>query len=197
MLASPFLRARSAVSTVAGRTRLSGAPIVSLLLVGAVAGCGALGAAFGTSAALQGAGYQQTTVNILTAEGRPAGGIVRVSYAEGPTGNDRVDAKRAEHIVWTTLRYRFGALVIVKVSGGCAGPVCESHSQRLAHVTYSGLAAKFGPRPKSLNKANGAGAIRFPAWVIALVIALGVTVMAAAVVVLTMILRSSRRLSRP
>ena len=186
----PFLRA--------GRTRLRiGTAIVSLLLVGATTGCGALGTALGTSAALQGAGYQHSAVSIMTAEGQPGGGIVRVSYTEGPTGDDQADARRAEHIVWKTLRYRFGALAIIKTSGGCAGSVCVSQSQVLAHATYARLAAKFGPRPKSLNQAEGAGTIRFPAWAIALAAALAVVVMAAAALVLTLILRSSRRVSRP
>jgi len=183
---------------MAGRTRLPlGPAVVSVLLAGAAAGCAVLGAALGAGAALQGAGFQHVGVNIATGAGRPAGGIVRVSYSRGPTGDDQQDVQRAERIVWDTLRYRFGALVIVKTSGGCAGPVCVSQSRRIARVTYSRLAARFGPRPAGLDTADAAGAIRFPAWAIALAIALTVSVMAAAAVVMTMILRSRHRTSRP
>jgi len=197
MLTSPFLRSGRVVSKMAGRTPLRARLLVaSLLVAGAIAGCAALGAALGTSAALRAAGYQNTNVNIVTTEGQPGGSVVRMSYTAGPSGNDQADAQRAEHIVWTTLRYRFGALLIVKTSGGCTGPVCESQSQVLARVTYSRLAAKFGPRPKGLDRADGAGAIRFPTWAIALAVALGVSVMAAAALVLTMVLRSSRRAPR-
>jgi hypothetical protein len=168
-----------------------------VLLVGAAAGCAVLGAAVGTGAALQGAGYQHVGVNIATGAGRPAGGIVRVSNSRGPTGDDQQDAQRAERIVWTTLRYRFGALVIVKASRGCAGPVCVSQSRQLTRVSYSRLAARFGPRPAGLDAAGAASAINLPAWAIALVVALAITVMAAAALVMTLILRSRRRASRP
>jgi hypothetical protein len=170
--------------------------VLSILVVGAVAGCAVLGAALRTGAALHGAGYQNVDVNIATGAGRPADGLVRVSYSRGPTGYDDQDAQRAERIVWDTLRYRFGALVIVKASGGCAGPVCVSRSSRLARVTYSRLAARFGPRSAGLESTGAADAIRFPAWAIALAVVLAVAVMAAAVVVITMILRSGNRTSR-
>ena len=174
-----------------------GPAVQILLIVLALAGCAALGAAVGSSAALQEAGYQNAGVNISTGSGQPAGGMVQVSYRRGPSGNDQQDAQDAELIIWHTLRYRFGALVIVKASGGCAGPVCVSQSRRIARVTYSRLAARFGPRPAGLDTADAAGAIRFPAWAIALAVALAVSVMAAAAVVMTMILRSRHRMSRP
>ena len=120
-----------------------------------------------------------------------------MSYSRGPTGNDEQDAQRAERIVWDTLRYRFGALVVVKTSGGCAGPVCMSQSRRLARVTYRRLAARFGPRPAGLDAADAAGTITVPAWAIALAVALAVAAMAAAAVVLTIILRSRHRTARP
>jgi hypothetical protein len=153
-----------------------------MLLVAAIAGCAVLGAALGTSEALQGAGYQNVGVNIATGAARPVGGLVRVSYSRGSTGYDRQDAQRAERIVWDTLRYRFGALVIVKASSGCAGPVCVSQSSRLARVTYSRLAARFGPRPAGLEATGAAHAIRVPAWAIALAVVLAVAVIAGAAV---------------
>ena len=156
-----------------------------------------MGAALRTSAALQGAGYQKVDVNIATGAGRPADGLVRVSYSRGPTGYDQQDAQRAEHIVWDTLRYRFGELVIVKVSGGCAGPVCVSRSSRLARVSYSRLAGRFGPRPARLESTGAADAITFPAWAIVLAVVLAVAVMAAAAAVMIMIVRSRDRTSRP
>ncbi|MGN6795736.1 MAG: hypothetical protein ACTHJW_25360 [Streptosporangiaceae bacterium] len=175
---------------------LLGRAVIFVLLAGAIAGCAALGAAIGTAAALRGAGYQRVGVNISTGIGRPAGGIVRVSYNRGPAGNDKQDAQRAERIVWHSLRYRFGALVVVRTSGGCAGPVCVSQSRRLGHLTYAQLAARFGPRPAGLDAAGSAGAFSVPAWAIALGVGLAVTVMAAAALVLTMILRSRRRTFR-
>ena len=167
-----------------------------MLVIAAVAGCAVLGAALRTSAALHGAGYQNVDVNIAIGAGRPADGLVRVSYSRGPTGHDQQDAQRAERIVWDTLRYRFGALVIVRATGGCAGPVCVSRSSRLARVTYSRLAARFGPRPAGMDETRAADAIRFPARATALAVVLAVVVMAAAVVVITMILRSGNRTSR-
>src|SRR5260370_25622895 len=73
--------------------------------------------------------------------------MVQVSYRRGPSGNDQPDAQAAELIIWHTLRYRFGALVIVKTAGGCAGLVCVSESGVVARATYAQLAARFGPRP--------------------------------------------------
>jgi hypothetical protein len=183
---------------MAARVRyLVGPPVISVLLLLAVAGCAVLGAAVGTSAALQRAGYHGVGVNIATGTGAPAGGLVQVSYSRGPTGNDEQDALQAERIVWDTLRYRFGALVIVKDSGGCAGPVCVSQSGEVARATYSQLAAKFGPRPPGVHATSAADAIRFPGWAVELAVVLAGAVMAAAAVVVWMILRSRHRSSRP
>lgn len=169
------------------------AAVLSAFLVLVVAGCAALGAAVGTGAALQGAGYQGVGVNIETGAGQPAGGLVQVSYTRGPTGDDQQDGLHAERIVWDTLRFRFGAVAVVKTSGGCAGPVCVSRSGIVARATYSQLAARFGPRSPSLDATTTAGAIRLPGWAIPLAAVLAAAVMAAGIVVVTMIVRARRR----
>ncbi len=180
------------------RGRLPVGPAVQILLIVlALAGCAALGAAVGSSAALQEAGHQNAGVNISTGSGQPAGGMVQVSYRRGPSGNDQQDAQDAELIIWHTLRYRFGALVIVKTAGGCAGLVCVSESGVVARATYAQLAARFGPRPRGLDVTSGTSPIGFPGWAVALVVALAVAVLAAATVVMAMILRSKPRASRP
>jgi len=145
------------------RGRLPVGPAVQILLIVlALAGCAALGAAVGSSAALQEAGYQNAGVNISTGSGQPAGGMVQVSYRRGPSGNDQQDAQDAELIIWHTLRYRFGGLVIVKTAGGCAGLVCVSESGVVARATYAQLAARFGPRPRGLDVTSGTSPIGFP-----------------------------------
>jgi hypothetical protein len=164
-------------------------PLLALIL--AVAGCAALGAALRTSTALQAAGYQNANVNISTGSGQPAGDVVGVTYSRGPTGNDQRDAQGAEKIVWNNFTSSFGALAIVKVSGGCTGPVCVSHSTELASLTYAQLAAKFGPRPASLAKSG----TTLPGWAVpvGLGVALGGIAVAAAITVLVLILRRKRR----
>jgi hypothetical protein len=166
--------------------------IVGVLLVGGVASCAVLGAAIGTAAALQGAGYQDVHVDITTIAGTKGGGNVRVSYSGGPTGDDTRDSEHAERIVWTTLRYRFAMLVIVRASGNCADPVCVSQARTLARVTYSELAARFGPRPAGLETAGPSSGISLPGWVIGVAIVVALGVMGAAAVVLTMLIRSRR-----
>lgn len=103
-----FLAWRRVVASVAGL----------LVLALAVAGCADLNAALRTSAALQAARYQSVSVNIESGNGTPAGGLIAVSYSSGPAGNDQSDGLRAEKIVWDTFSDRFGALAIVKDSGG-------------------------------------------------------------------------------
>jgi hypothetical protein len=61
----------------------------------------------------------------------------------------------------------------------------------VARATYSQLAAKFGPRPRSLEAAGAAGAIRFPDWAIALAVGVAVVVTAAVAAVLALITRSN------
>src|SRR5260370_10805190 len=117
--------------------------------------------------------------------------MVQVSYRRGPSGNDQPDAQDAELIIWHTLRYRFGGLVIVKTAGGCAGLVCVSESGVVARATYAQLAARFGPRPRGMDVTSGTSPIGFPGWAVALVVALAVAVLAAATVVMAMILRSN------
>jgi hypothetical protein len=169
-----------------------------VLIVVALAGCAALGAAISTSADLQQAGYQNVGVNIETGSGQGAG-TVQVSYSRGPTGAGQADALRAEHIVWDTLRYHFAVLVIVRKSGGCAGPVCVSKSNVLAEATYSELADKFGPRPRGLGTTNAGNPFNVPGWAIAIAIAIVVVLMAGAAVVLVLIVRhgNSRRAVSP
>jgi hypothetical protein len=162
-----------------------------VLIVIALAGCAALGAALSTSAHLQQAGYQNVGVNIETGSAQGAG-TVQVSYSRGPTGAGQADALHAEHIVWDTLRYHFALLVIVRKAGGCAGPVCVSQSNVLAEDTYSELADKFGPRPRSLGTTSSGNPFNVPGWAIAIAIAIVLALMAGAVVVLVLIVRHSR-----
>jgi hypothetical protein len=171
---------------------------VALLLGLSISGCGSLGSEIATGSALQKAGYQDVSVNFETGSGVPAGGVIEVSYSRGPTGNDRQDAGHAERIVWDTFSGRFGDLDIVKVSGGCVAGFCASQSGEIASASYAQLAASFGPRPRGLvsNGSSAASSVRIPGWALALVVALGVTVAAAAAIVLTMIIRRSRAGSR-
>jgi surface antigen len=166
-----------------------------LVLALAVAGCAALSAALQTSAALQSAGYQNVNVNVATGSGSPSGGLVSVSYSSGPADNDQRDAQRAEKIVWDTFPGRFGALAIVKESGGCAGPLCATQQNEMASATYAQLAARFGPRSYGLDKGSAAGLITVPGWALFLGLGLAVAVIAAAAIVLTLILKRKR--SRP
>ena len=66
----------------------------------------------------------------------PTDGLITVTYSSGPSGNANQDAYNAAKIIWTTLGYRFGGLVITTTSGGCTGPVCVSHSQEIAEAGY-------------------------------------------------------------
>jgi hypothetical protein len=170
------------------------AAVLAVLIVVVLAGCAALGAALSTSAALQQAGYQNVGVNIETGPGQGSG-TVQVSYSRGPSGAEQADALHAEHIVWDSLHYHFALLVIVKVSGGCAGPVCASKSSTIAEATYTDLADRFGPRPRGLDTASAGSAGGLPGWAIAVAVAIAVAFMAGAAVVLVMIVRhgSSRR----
>jgi hypothetical protein len=168
-----------------------------LALVGGfvLAGCAALGAALHTSAALQSAGYQNANVNVSTGGDFPAGGLVTVTYSSGPAGNDQRDAQGAEKIVWDTFSQPFGTLAIVKVSGGCTGPVCVTHSTELASVTYAQLAARFGPRPHGADKASPG----LPGWAVPAGAAAGVAgFVAILAIAVTLIVRRKRRKgSRP
>jgi hypothetical protein len=146
-----------------------------------------------TGAALRSAGYQNVSVNVETGSSLPAGGLVGVSYSRGPTGNDQRDAPGAEKIVWDSFPGRFGAVAIVKVSGGCAGPVCATNSDELASATYAQLAARLGARPHGLDKASPAGNIGVPGWALFLVLGLAVAVIAAAALVLVLIIRRNRK----
>ena len=185
-------RTRPVPSTAvpARRRRVATQAAWLLVLTLALVGCAALGAALHTSLALQGAGYRNANVNISTGDGLPAGGAVTVTYSSGPAGNDQRDAQGAEKIVWDTFSQRFGTLTIVKVSGGCTGPVCVTHSAEVASVTYAQLAARFGPRPPAVGKASPA----LPGWAVpAGAFAVVAGVVALAVIVAVLIVRRRRR----
>ena len=113
-----------------------------------------------------------------------------MTYGSGPAGDDQRDAQGAEKIVWDTFSQPFGALTIVKVSGGCTGPVCVTHSTEVASVTYAELAARFGPRPPAVDKASPV----LPGWAVPVGAAAGVVgLVALAVIVAVMIVRRKRR----
>jgi hypothetical protein len=108
-------------------------PAVCLLVLAlTVSGCANFQAALRTSAALEGAGYQGVNVNVATGTGEPAGGLISVAYSGEPTSNEQRDAQQAEKIVWDTFPGRFGAVAVIKDSGGCAGPVCATQSSEIA-----------------------------------------------------------------
>jgi hypothetical protein len=138
--------------------------VCGLLFLFIVSGCSFLSGTTQTESSLQHAGYQDVGVNIASGSGLPANGLVSLSYRHGPSGNDQRDARHAEQVVWDTLRYRFGALAIIKTSGGCDGPVCISGSHELDSVTYAQLAARFGPRPRGLDATSAAHAVSIPRW---------------------------------
>ena len=168
--------------------------IGALLLALIVAGCSFLSGVTKTESALQGAGYRDAGVNIASGSGLPADGAVSVSYSKGPTGNDLRDVRQAEQIVWDSLRYRFGALSVVKTSGGCDGPVCHSRSDQLDSVTYAQLVTRFGPRPKGLDAASAAHAFSIPGWAVGV----GLAVLLAGIgVIITLVVRSRRRRPPP
>jgi hypothetical protein len=168
-----------------------------LLLALAVSGCATLQAALRTSAALQGAGYQGVNVNAATGTSEPAGGLISVAYSGEPTGNEQRDAQQAEKIVWDTFPGRFGAVAVIKDSGGCAGPVCATQSSEIAGASYAQLAARLGPRPHGLNSASPTEGITVPGWAKVLALGLAVVVIAAAAIALTLILRRKPRRPDP
>jgi hypothetical protein len=179
------------------RARARRATTVGLLIVLALvaSGCSFLGGTSKTISRLQGAGYHNVGVNIQTGSGTPSDGLVDISYSTGPTGNTARDAYNAAHIVWETLGYRFGALVITRVSGGCAGPFCVSHETELGGETYSQMRDQFGPRPAGLDTTSASAAVRFPGWALPAVLVVLVTAVTAAVtLVVVAIVRKRRRL---
>jgi len=161
-----------------------------LLLVVIVSGCSFLSGINGTESSLHGAGYQDVDVNIASGAGLLANGMVSLSYSHGPTGNGQRDARRAEQIVWDSLRYRFGALSIIKTSGGCDGPVCVSHSAVLDSVTYAELAARFGSRPRGLDAVSATHAVSIPRWALGAGLA---ALLAGAAIIAALVIRSRRR----
>lgn len=170
--------------------RAIGYCFAALALAAVLTGCTALAAALRTSTALGNAGYHNVNVNVSTGAGLPAGGVVRVSYSSGPTGDDQEDAARAEHIVWDSYAPRFGSVTIVRVSGGCAGPVCATQSQQIAGATYAQLRSELGPRPRGLNATSPLSGLSIPRWVIVIAVVFVVSGIATLVVIL-------RRYGRP
>jgi hypothetical protein len=169
--------------------------LTGLALAAVLAGCAALGAALSASTALGQAGYNDASVNVASGTGLPAGGLVEVSYRSGPAGSDAEVAARAERIVWDSYAGRFGAVAIVKVSGGCVGPVCDTGSRQIAGATYSQLSSEFGPQPRGLHGASLMSQAGVSGWDIAAVAVL-VPVIAVAFVV-HRIRRRRRPPSRP
>ena len=173
-------------------------PAVCLLVLAlAVSGCANFQAALRTGATLEGAGYRGVNVNVATGTGEPAGGLISVAYSRGPTGNEQRDAQQAEKIVWDTFPGRFGAVAVIKVSGGCAGPVCATQSSEIADTSYAQLSARFGRRPHGLDSASPAEGVTVPAWVKVLALGLALMVIAAAAIVLTLIFRRKPRQPDP
>jgi len=181
-----------------GHIRRFALPVACLLLLApAVSGCASFQAELRTGAALQDAGYRGVNMNVATGTSEPAGGLISVAYSGGPTGNEQRDARQAEKILWDTFPSRFGAVAIIKDSGGCAGPVCATQSSEIAGATYTQLATSFGPRPHGLDSASPVGYITIPAWAKVLALGLAVVVIAAAAIALTLILRRSSRRPGP
>jgi hypothetical protein len=179
------------VRALAARRHHVVASAAGLVVLGlAVAGCADLSAGLRTDTALQAAGYQNVNVNVESGSGSPAGGLITVSYSSGPAGNDHSDGQRAEKIVWDTFSDRFGALAIVKESGGCTGPFCTTQSGEVAGATYAQLAAEFGPRPAGLGKTP---VVSIPRWAIFLALGLVAAVIGAAAIAVTLILRRKGR----
>jgi hypothetical protein len=168
-----------------------------LVLALTVSGCANFQAALRTSAALQGAGYQDVNVNVATGTGEPDGGLISVAYSGEPTGNEQRGAQQAEKIVWDTFPGRFGAVAVIKDSGGCAGPVCATQSSEIADASYAQLTARFGPRPRGLDSASPAEGVTVPAWAKVLAFGLALMVIAAAAIVLTLVLRRKPRRPDP
>jgi hypothetical protein len=168
-----------------------------LALALAVSGCANFQAALRTSAALESAGYRGVNVNVATGSGEPAGGLISVAYSGGPTGNEQRDARRAEEIIWGTFPGRFGAVAVIKDSGGCAGPVCATQSSEIADASYAQLAARFGPRPHGLDSGSPAAGVTVPAWAKVLALGLALMVIAAGAIVLTLVFRRKPRRPDP
>ena len=167
------------------------------LLALAVSGCATFQAALRTGAALQGAGFQGVNMDVATGTSEPAGGLISVGYSGGPTGHEQRDAREAEKIVWDTFPGRFGAIAVIKDSGGCAGPVCATQSSEIAGASYAQLAARFGPRPHGLDSASPATYMPVPGWAKVLALGLAVVVIAATAIALTVILRRNSRRPGP
>jgi hypothetical protein len=72
------------------------------------------------------------SVDVESSSGLPTGGVVGVSYSNGPSSNPQQDATHAEHVVWDSYLGRFQG---VKESGGCVGPACGSSGDEVASAS--------------------------------------------------------------
>jgi hypothetical protein len=165
--------------------------LAGLALAAVLAGCAALGDALSARGALDRAGYGDVSVNVESGTGLPAGGLVQVSYTSGPAGSDEEVAARAERIVWDSYARRFGAVAIVKVSGGCTGPVCDTESREIAGATYSQLSSEFGPQPRGLHGASLLSVAGLSGWDLA------AAVIFVAVIAIAVAVRHRRRRRGP
>lgn len=172
------------------RTRSREGAVVALLFALALSGCSFLSGTNKTISTLQHAGYRDVGVHLESGSGLPPDGLVDISYSAGPTSNTEVDAFNAARIVWNTLRYRFGALVITKTSGGCAGAFCVSRSNEIGGETYAEMRAQFGPRPAVLDKTPASRAVRIPVWVPIVIVA---AVLGVVITVVVTLIRKRRR----
>jgi hypothetical protein len=164
----------------------------ALAATGLLAACGndsflsvrdstALAATSSTISDLDQAGYRNAGIGLDAGSGLSADGQVDVSYSGGPAANAETNAYNAERIVWNTLSYRFGALIVSQTSGGCAGSFCESSSTEIASQTYAQLRGEFGPRPAGLDEISVSQTDPIPSWLPGVVSALAGGVVAAVI----------------
>lgn len=172
------------------RARLSVGAGLAVLFAASLAGCSFISNSNRTLSALRSAGYRNVGIHIESGSGLPADGLVDISYSSGPSGNAEGDADHAARIVWNTLPYRMGALVITRTSGGCAGGFCVSHSTDLGSESYAQMRAQFGPRSVNLDQTAASQAVRIPLWVPLVV---GAVVLVAATAIVIAIVRSRHR----
>jgi hypothetical protein len=184
---------RRAVSPQGVRGRFSRAffLMAALVAVGLLAACGtgsflsvrdstALAATSSTISDLDRVGYRNAGIGLESGSGLPAGGLVDVSYSDGPAANAEINVYNVERIVWHTLRYRFGVLNVSQTSGGCArGSFCASSSTEIGSQTYAQLRGEFGSRPAGLDKTSVSQTDPMPSWLPDAVCVLAVSVVAA------------------
>lgn len=176
-----------------GRARLGLGTALVLSFAVCVAGCSFLSGTDRSVSALRGAGYRNVGIHFESGSGLPSDGLVDVSYSTGPTGNTEGDAYNAARIVWNTLPYRMGALVITRTSGSCTAGFCVSHSSDLRGESYAQMRDQFGPRPAGLDRTPASHAVRVPLW---LPIVIGAVVLVGATAIVVAIIRTRSRPER-